>query len=424
MSHVYNPVGAATIDAIDEPLESLRRRIAWNPGELKGWTDVHASSPDAGDGALPPEPAAKDDPILLVFTSCTVSDPKIGPHPASDGAGHMSSARFWHDLRPGDRRWTVSDTGWTKAAWGCLVGQFHERATVVQVALGKSDADGILSIISGAQITSSWAPPTPCRMLVQSDFFRHDLSTLRYCPSAGEPRNPELIRERKERVGGATVYHGYGQPETTVLVAIYRSMPIRPRSMGKPVPGWDVEVLDESGQPAANDEVGNIATRVSDPWPMGLLQEYYRDADANAHSFRGGWYYTGNKAWRIGDGYLWFDLRDDDVITSSAYQDRFVRGRISPRPSSRGRDGDRRQRRSRAHAGRHTFLPTDRRLRGERPARARAPRPLAHAHRTVQVAAQDPLRHRTPKGSTGKIRRFERREQHRAGLVAGLWPHQ
>ena len=258
--------------------------------------------------------------MILFFTSGTVSYAKMVLHDQSYGLGHVSTARFWHDLRPGDRHWTVTDTGWAKAAWGGLYGQFHERATNVQVALGKPDADTILNIIRTAQITSFCAPPTLYRMLVQADLSSYELDTLRHCTSAGEPLNPEVIRAWKEGTGGLTVYDGYGQSETTVLVANYRSMPVRPGSMGKPVPGWNVDVLDENGQRAPDDVVGAIAVQVTDPRPVGLFLGYEGDDEANAKAFRDGWYYTGDKAWRDGDGYLWFEGRDDDVITSSAYR--------------------------------------------------------------------------------------------------------
>jgi acetyl-CoA synthetase len=311
--------GAAKVDAIEEPLASLRWRISSGGDAPEGWSDLDALIKQAGDGETPAAPTSREDAILLFFTSGTVSYPKMVIHPASYGLGHVSTARFWHDLRPGDRHWTVSDTGWAKAAWGGLFGQFHERATVVQVGLGKPDADTILSIISRAQITSFCAPPTLYRLLVQGDLGAHDLSALRHCTSAGEPLNPEVIRAWKDGTG-LTVYDGYGQSETTALVANFRAVPVRPGSMGKPVPGWDVQVLDDAGRPSEDDVVGNVAVRVTDPRPVGLFLEYYRDPDANAHSFRDGWYYTGDKAWRDGDGYLWFEGRDDDVITSSAYR--------------------------------------------------------------------------------------------------------
>jgi acetyl-CoA synthetase len=317
---ITDATGAAKVDAIDEPLETLEHRIAWDAGGRDGWREFDSIMDDAGDGETPEAPTAMDEPILLFFTSGTVSYPKMVLHPASYGAGHISTARFWHDLRPGDRHWTVSDTGWAKAAWGGLFGQFHERATVVQVALGKPDADTIMSIIAKADITSFCAPPTLYRMLVQADFSKHDLSKLRHCTSAGEPLNPEVIRAWKDGSGGLTVYDGYGQSETTVLVANYRAVPVRPGSMGKPVPGWDVDVVDDDGDRVADDTVGNIAVRVGEGRPIGLFEEYHQDARANEQSFRHGLYYTGDKAWRDSDGYLWFEGRDDDVITSSAYR--------------------------------------------------------------------------------------------------------
>jgi acetyl-CoA synthetase len=329
--------GVTKLEAVGEELPTLRARIAWQAGAAPGWEDLDALMDEAGAGdqagagqkagagekagaaQLPGEPTRREDPILLFFTSGTVSYPKMVIHGASYGLGHVSTARFWHDLRPGDRHWTVSDTGWAKAAWGGLFGQFHERATVVQVALGKPDADTILGIIAGARITSFCAPPTLYRLLVQGDFSRHDLSALRHCTSAGEPLNPEVIRAWREGVG-LTVYDGYGQSETTLLVANFRRVPVRPGSMGRPVPGWEVEVLAEDGRPAPDDTVGNIAVRIGDPRPIGLFQGYLRDDEANAQAFRDGWYFTGDKAWRDGDGYLWFEGRDDDVITSSAYR--------------------------------------------------------------------------------------------------------
>ena len=312
--------GAEKIDAIDTDMPSLRTRIAWGAGGREGWHDFDALLDEAGDGEVPESPTSCTDPMILFFTSGTVSYAKMVMHPQSYGLGHIQTARHWHDLRPGDRHWTVTDTGWAKAAWGGLFGQWHERATIVQVALGKPDADTILSIIRDAGITSFCAPPTLYRLLVQADLTAYDLSTLRHCTSAGEPLNPEVIRAWKEGTGGLVVYDGYGQSETTVLVANYRAVPVRPGSMGKPVPGWTVEVLDESGAPAPDDVVGGIAVKVTDPRPVGLFDGYHRDDAANEKAFRDGWYYTGDKAWRDSDGYFWFEGRDDDVITSSAYR--------------------------------------------------------------------------------------------------------
>jgi acetyl-CoA synthetase len=312
--------GAAKLDAIEDDLPSLRCRALWNAGkEREGWEEFGALMVAAGD-EVPASPTSRDDPMILFFTSGTVSYPKMVRHPASYGLGHVSTARFWHDLRAGDRHWTVSDTGWAKAAWGGLFGQWHERATVVQVALGRPDADTILRIIAEADISSFCAPPTLYRLLVQADLSAYDLTGLRHCTSAGEPLNPEVIREWREGTGGLTIYDGYGQSETTVLVANYRAVKVRPGSMGKPVPGWEVEIISDDGNRADDGVVGEVAVRVGEPRPLGLFEGYYRDSDANANAFRGGWYFTGDKAARDADGYLWFEGRSDDVITSSAYR--------------------------------------------------------------------------------------------------------
>jgi acetyl-CoA synthetase len=314
---ITDAAGVSKVEEIADPPPTLARRIA--VGGATGWHDLEELMEAAGDGETPQSPTSRDDPMLLYFTSGTVSYPKMVLHPSSYGLGHVSTARFWHDLRPGDRHWTVTDTGWAKAAWGGLFGQWHERAAVVQVALGKPDAATILSIIERAQITSFCAPPTLYRLLVQGNFSQHDLSCLRHCTSAGEPLNPEVIRVWEEQTG-LTVYDGYGQTETTCLVANYRTVPVRPGSMGKPVPGYVVDVLDDDGQRAADDTVGHIAVAYEPKRPLGLFEGYHRDPEATARAFRDGWYYTGDKAWRDGDGYLWFEGRDDDVITSSAYR--------------------------------------------------------------------------------------------------------
>ncbi|MCW3012262.1 MAG: Acyl-CoA synthetase [Solirubrobacterales bacterium] len=318
---VTDAAGAGKVDAIGALPPAMAHQICWTDGAAapEGWHSLEGIMEEAGDGETPSDPTSRDDAMLLYFTSGTVSYPKMVLHPTSYGLGHVGTARFWHDLRPGDLHWTVTDTGWAKAAWGGLFGQWHERASVVQVNLGKPDADAILALLSRHRITSFCAPPTLYRLLVQTDLKAHDLSALRHCTSAGEPLNAEVLRVWAEGVDGLTVFDGYGQTETTCLVANYRAVPVRPGSMGKPVPGWDVDVLDADGRPAATDEVGDIAVR-AEPRPVGLFRGYHRDPEATAARFRDGWYYTGDRARRDVDGYFWFEGRDDDIITSSAYR--------------------------------------------------------------------------------------------------------
>jgi acyl-coenzyme A synthetase/AMP-(fatty) acid ligase len=319
---VTDPDGSGKLDAGAGDLDSLRHRLCWAPGRHvpDGWRDWDALVEAAGDGDTPTDPTAADDPMLLYFTSGTVSNPKMVLHTqASYGLGHVITARYWQDLRAGDLHWTVSDTGWAKAAWGGLFGQWHERASVVQVGLGKPDAHTILSMLARHRITSFCAPPTLYRLLVFADLPSYELTALRHCTSAGEPLNPEVIRVW-EAGTGLTVYDGYGQTETTNIVANFRSVPVRPGSMGKPTPGYDVQVLGDDGRPAGDGVVGHIAVRVEPVRPLGLFVGYHRDPDATAAAFHDGWYYTGDKAARDADGYLWFEGRSDDVITSSAYR--------------------------------------------------------------------------------------------------------
>jgi acetyl-CoA synthetase len=313
---ITDAAGAAKVDAA---ATGLTARLCAGRDAPPGWLNLEECCAAAGDGPTPEDPTHRDDPLLLYFTSGTVAYPKMVQHRQSYGLGHVGTARFWHDLRPGDVHWTITDTGWAKAAWGTLFGQWHERACVIQATLGSPDADTIFRIIERHGITSFCAPPTLYRLLVLSDFSRYDFSRLRHCTSAGEPLNPEVIRAWREGTGGLTVYDGYGQTETTALVANYRTVEVRPGSMGRPVPGWDVAVVDNEGAPLSAGEVGHVVVR-RDPEPVGLFPGYHEDPDATAAAFRGPWYFTGDKASIDADGWFWFEGRSDDVITSSAYR--------------------------------------------------------------------------------------------------------
>jgi acyl-coenzyme A synthetase/AMP-(fatty) acid ligase len=305
---------------VDEAVPGLATRLCVG-GAPDGWLSFEERCGSAGDdGETPLDPTDRDDPLLLYFTSGTVSYPKMVQHAQSYALGHIGTARFWHDLRPGDLHWTVTDTGWAKAAWGGLFGQMHERAALLNVALGQPDADTIFGILARHRVTSFCAPPTLYRRLVQADFSKHDVSALRHCTSAGEPLNPEVIRAWQEGTGGLMIYDGFGQTETPCLVANYRSMPVRPGSMGRPIPGFEIAIVDDDGQPVNEGEVGNIVVRCEPERPAGLFPGYYNNPDASAEAFRGPFYFTGDKAAMDKDGYFWFEGRGDDVITSSAYR--------------------------------------------------------------------------------------------------------
>src|SRR3954454_7338563 len=229
---IVSAEAAEKVDVIEQELPTLQHRIRWSAAgdSRSGWQDFDALRAQAGDGPLPEDPTAHDDPQIIFFTSGTVSYPKMVLHMQSYALGHIGTARFWHDLRPGDRHWTVTDTGWAKAAWGGLFGQWGERACNVQVKLDKPTADNVLNILARHEITSFCAPPTLYRTLVQADLKSYDLSALRHCTSAGEPLNPEVIRVWEQGTG-LTVYDGYGQTECTCIVANFRAVPVRPGSM-------------------------------------------------------------------------------------------------------------------------------------------------------------------------------------------------
>jgi acetyl-CoA synthetase len=283
-----------------------------------GWYDLDTLLDEARDGETPEDPTAAEDPLIIFFTSGTVSYPKMVLHRQSYALGHVATARDWHGVVAGDRHWTISDTGWAKAAWGSLFGQWHERATVIQANLAKPSAAAILSIIRSHSVSSFCAPPTLYRLLVQENLKAYDLSCLRQCTGAGEPLNPEVIRAWREGTG-ITIRDGYGQSETTLLVANTRDMVVRAGSMGKPILGYEVAIVNDHGMKLSPNHVGNIAVR-TEPRPTGLFSEYLHNEEETRKAFRSGWYFTGDKGLVDEEGYFWFTSRADDVITSSAYR--------------------------------------------------------------------------------------------------------
>ncbi|MFF4259941.1 acyl-CoA synthetase [Streptomyces sp. NPDC001663] len=313
--------GAVKVDKLTDRLPTLAHRIVVGTAPSAGWHTMDGLLARASVGPTPADPTAAADMMLIYFTSGTVSYPKMVAHTqASFGLGHLVTARYWQDLRPGDLHWTLSDTGWAKAAWSKLFGQWAQGATVLEMDLSKSDPDLILDTIERHGVTTLCAPPTLYRSLVVADLASYDLSRLRHCVSAGEPLNPEVIRIWEDGTRGLVVHDGYGQTETVNVLANFRCLPVRSGSMGKPVPGFDVDVVDDDGTRVSVGDEGNVAIRVEPERPAGLFTGYWRDPDATAAAFHNGWYFTGDKARRDEDGYFWFEGRQDDVITSSAYR--------------------------------------------------------------------------------------------------------
>ena len=319
---VVDAEGAGKVDQAAADCPSLRTKVLLGGEAADGWlswADGLAQLP--GDGPPEAEPTRADDPMLLYFTSGTVAHPKMVLHSqASLGIGHQITARFWQDLKPSDLHWTVSDFGWAKAAWGKLFGQWAlGAANFLWDVRGKPDFDLMLRLVGDHGVTTFCAPPTVYRALVLLDLGRYDWSRLRHCVSAGEPLNPEVIKVWQQATG-LTIYDGYGQTETVNLLANYRCLEVRPGSMGKPTPGFDVVVVDDDGKVLGPGEEGHVAVRVRPQRPVGLFAGYWRDPEATAAAFRGDFYCTGDRAQVDEDGYFWFVGRSDDVILSAAYR--------------------------------------------------------------------------------------------------------
>jgi acyl-coenzyme A synthetase/AMP-(fatty) acid ligase len=314
--------GAAKIDAVREDCAGLKTTICVGGGRPGGrWLDWEELVERGSETPPDAEPTRSTDPMMLYFTSGTTGYPKMVLHTqASYGIGHEITARFWMDLHPGDLHWTLSDTGWAKAAWGLLFGQLRLGASVfLWDQRGKPDFDQMLSMIGRHRITTFCGPPTVFRSVVLGDLGRFDRTSLRHVVSAGEPLNPEVMRAWRESTG-LQIHDGYGQTETVNLAANYRCMPVREGSMGKPTPGFDVRVVDDAGVVLGPGETGHIGVRVVPERPVGLFREYWHDPQATANSLIGDFYDTGDLAWADDEGYLWFVGRADDVITSSAYR--------------------------------------------------------------------------------------------------------
>ena len=290
----------------------------------EGWTSYHhivdAASPHY-DGPK----TLSSDPCLIYFTSGTVGYPKMVLHThASYPIGHTITGKYWLDLHEDDLHWNVSETGWAKFAWSNLFGPWSQGAAMfIQDARGKFDPIETLDILNKYPITTFCAPPTVYRMLVLEQplayLKAHPFKALRHCVGAGEPLNPEVIKVWEDNTG-MTIRDGYGQTETVLLCANFPSMPVKPGSMGKPSPGFEVSVIDHEGNELPPGKEGDIAVRIKPQRPVWMFQEYWQNPGASEACNRGDWYITGDRAYKDEDGYFWFVGRADDVIITAGYR--------------------------------------------------------------------------------------------------------
>jgi len=321
--------GAPKFDQVRAQCPTVKFTIlADRPGvdtaSLPGWISYQQITVAASPEFTGPK-TRSDDPCLVYFTSGTVGYPKMVLHTqASYPIGHTITGKYWLDLHEGDLLWNLSETGWAKFAWSNLFGPWSQGAAMfIQDARGKFNPIETLEMLNKYPISTLCAPPTAYRMMVLDEpmayMKAHPPKALRHCVGAGEPLNPEVIKVWEEATG-MTIRDGYGQTETVLLCANFPPLAVKPGSMGKPSPGFEVSVIDHDGSELPPNKEGDIAVRVKPNRPTWMFKEYWRNPEATQACLRGDWYITGDRAYKDEDGYFWFVGRADDVIISAGYR--------------------------------------------------------------------------------------------------------
>ena len=291
-------------------------------GHYHGWLDYDQEVAKQSEEFQRPkgEDEVKNDDIsLLYFTSGTTGMPKMVQHNFTYPLGHIATAKYWHNVSDDGLHITVADTGWAKAVWGKIYGQWICGSAIFVYDYDKFLPKDMLAAIANHKVTSFCAPPTIYRFFIKEDLAKLDLSNLRYCTTAGEPMNPEVYYQFKNATG-IELMEIYGQTELTVAIGNFVGMKPRPGSMGKPSPNYDIDLLNENGESCDIGEEGQIVVRLDKKKPVGMFMGYYRDPELTNRSWHDSIYYTGDMAWKDEDGYYWFVGRGDDVIKSSGYR--------------------------------------------------------------------------------------------------------
>jgi len=263
--------------------------------------------------------ACGDDPMLMFFTSGTTGYPKIAEHTHKYPLGHFITAKYWHNVDPDGIHFTISDTGWGKALWGKLYGQWLCEAAVFTYDFDRFDAHDILPMFKEHNITTFCAPPTMYRFFIKEDLSKYDLSSIKYATTAGEALNPEVFNQFKKATG-LSIMEGFGQTETTLSIANLVGTTPKLGSMGKPSPLYNMDIVDSEGNSLGVGETGEIVIRTDKGIPCGLFTGYYLDEEKTIAAWHDDVYHTGDTAWRDEEGYYWFVGRVDDVIKSSGYR--------------------------------------------------------------------------------------------------------
>ncbi len=309
-------------DAVDEAAAkspNLAHKILVG-GSREGWHDFDEEYTLFSSHYLRTEDApCGSDPMLMFFTSGTSGYPKIAAHNYKYPLGHFITAKYWHRVNPDGLHLTISDTGWAKALWGKLYGQWLCEAANFVYDFDRFDSEKILPMFAKYQITTFCAPPTMYRMLIKQDLSRFDLSSIQHASTAGEALNPEVYHQFKKHTGLA-IKEGFGQSESTIIIGNLTGESHKIGSMGKPVPLYDVHLLDSEGKEVERGENGEICIDISKGLPCGLAYAYEGNPEVTAETWRDGYYHTGDLAWKDEDGFFWYVGRADDVIKSSGYR--------------------------------------------------------------------------------------------------------
>ena len=312
----------ATADAVDKAAmqcPELEYKILVG-GRREGWRSFNEEySMFSSRYARAEDAPCGSDPMVMFFTSGTSGYPKIAAHNYKYPLGHFITAKYWHQVNPDGLHFTISDTGWAKSMWGKLYGQWLCEAPHFVYDFDRFDAEKILSMFSKYHITTFCAPPTMYRMLIKQDLSRFDLSSIEHASTAGEALNPEVFRQFEKHTG-LKIMEGFGQTEATLIAANLAGGTHKIGSMGKPVPLYDVHLLNSDGEEAELGESGEICINIADGLPCGLAYGYDGNAEVTNETWRDGYYHTGDLAWKDEDGFLWYVGRVDDVIKSSGYR--------------------------------------------------------------------------------------------------------
>ncbi len=298
---------------------SIEKLISIGPKIPEGWEDFQEGIKNAKPFERPVNPTKNDDPLIVSFTSGTTGDPKMVILDSVYPLAHIVTAKYWQNLHEESLHLTIADTGWLKAVWGKLYGQWLVGASVFVYDHEKFTPAAILEVLSKYQVTSLCAPPTIFRFLIREDLSQYDLSALEWCTIAGEALNPEVY-DKFYSLTGIQLREGYGQSETTLTVFTSPWVTPKPGSMGLPNPHYNIDLLTPEGLPAKAGEHGQIIIRYEKNYPTGLFKGYYRNQQLTDEAMSDGIYYTGDLAWKDEDGYFWFVGRADDVIKSSGYR--------------------------------------------------------------------------------------------------------